>query len=198
MMKNALACLIFGCAFLLTGCKGDVYDPDKYFKPDEKISVLSQSLRYSAKLPPTATHQTKFGSEHNEYYDIALKEYDWRKCYPVDGREGEYFFLITREARSLWPAREAIGGKLLLDDQQKIVAYEEIFRTWKMAEDSLKTRSAELFDRMVKGEDLTPFTSKFKGDRYIEFPDDRFYFNKNDKQWHDHAMDSLRIQTGSD
>jgi hypothetical protein len=197
-MKNVLASVLVIYAFLITGCKGDAYDPGKYFKPDDQVTILSQCVRYSAKLPPTATHQTKFNSEHNEYYNIALKEYDWRKCYPVSGSEGEYFFLITRQARSLWPAREAIGGMLKVDKKNKNVSYEEIFRTWKMAKDSLDGRAAELFDHMIKGEDLTPFTAKYQGDRYIEYPDDRFYFDKTQMQWRDRAMDSLRPENKTD
>jgi hypothetical protein len=197
-MKNILTSAFVIHAFLLGGCKNDAYDPGKYFKQDEQVLVLSQCVRYSAKLPPTATHQTRFDNEHNEYYDIALKEYDWRKCYPVNGHEGEYFFLLTRQARSLWLAREAIGGVLQLDDKNKIVSYEEIFRTWKMAKDSLDSRAAELFEHMIKGEDLTPFTAKYKGDRYIEYPDDRFYFDKADMQWRDRAMDGLRLENRTD
>jgi hypothetical protein len=100
---------------------------------------------------------------------------------------------MTRKARSIWPAREALGGKIKLDSQKKILQYEEVFRTWKMAEDSLNSRAFELFDLMVAGKDLTPYRSKYKGDRYIEFPDDRFYFDKQTSRWRDNALDSLNI-----
>ena len=61
-----------------------------------------------------------------------------------------------------------------------------------MESDSLKVRGAMLFDRMVKGKDLSLFYSKFQGDKYIEFPDERFSFDKKLKLWHDDAMDTLQ------
>jgi len=111
--------------------------------------------------------------------------------YPVKDRAD--YFLFTRKARSIWPAREAIGGKVSFDKTGTLTEYEEVFRTWKMAEDSLNTRALELFDIMVKEKDLTRYRSEYKGDRYIEFPDDRFYFDKKDRQWHDIVMDSLML-----
>jgi hypothetical protein len=179
---------------LMTSCSSDKYSPDKYFTKDQQNSILKQSVRYSAKLPPQASHKTKFSSEFDKYYHLAFKESDFRKCFPVDGSSKNYYFLTTREARSIWPAREAIGGKFTLNDKDSVIGYEEAFRTWKMAKDSLDVRANELFDRMVKGEDLIPFTSKFKGDRYIEFPDERFYFNKDEMRWRDKAFDTLKLQ----
>jgi len=112
----------------------------------------------------------------------------------VGASDGSYYFLMTRKARSIWPAREAIGGKLKLDKELKLQEYEEIFRTWKMTEDSLNQRAFELFDLMVEEKDLTVYYSKFKGDRYIEFPDDRFFFDKKERKWKDRALDSVRLQ----
>ena len=90
--------------------------------------------------------------------------------------------------------REGIAGKVRYDDKGRLIEYEEIFRTWKMPGDSLNVRGAMLFDRMVKGKDLSLFYSKFQGDKYIEFPDERFSFDKKLKLWHDAASDTLQIE----
>lgn len=177
---------------MIQGCKNDSDQRDLCFSGKEQASIIRQSIYYSVKLPPGATQQTKFNSEFDGYYDIAFKEYDMRACRP--GKDSSYYFLMTRKARSIWPAREAIGGKIKVNSQHKLLDYEEVFRTWKMTEDSLNTRAFELFDLMVQGKDLTPFLSKFKGDRYIEFPDDRFFFDKESRSWRDRALDSVKIQ----
>jgi len=166
------------------------YNPDLYFSKEAQTSLIKQSIRYSAKLPPGATHDNKFNTEFDGYYEKAIQECDFRECYPAGDQS--YFFLMTRKARSIWPAREAIGGKISVDADNKLSNYEEIFRTWKMTADSLNDRAFELFDVMVKQEDLTPYQSKYKGDRYIEFPDDHYYFNVEKKIWSDRFMDSIR------
>ena len=172
-------------------CQKDFHDPDQFFSRDQQRKIIRQSVLYSTKLPPNATHETKYDSIFNWYYDIATAEYDIRACKPIG--DGKYYYLMTRKARSIWPAREAIGGTFKVDQQDSLLDYNEEFRTWKMAEDSLNVRAFELFDLMVAGNDLAPYRTKYKGDRYIEFPDDRWYFNKKDKRWRDRFMDTTRI-----
>jgi hypothetical protein len=170
---------------ILISCQTkDDYLPEIYFSKEIQKVIINQSVKYSMK---GATHKNKFNSEFNWYYDIATAECDFRRCYPIN-KNGEYFFLMTRKARSIWPAREAIGGTIKIDGKNKLLDYNEIFRTWKMAEDSLNLRAFELFDLMVKEKDLTPYRSKNKGDRYIEFPDDRYHFDQNLKIWKDSTI----------
>jgi len=190
-MKTSTRLYFIVTSIALTSCNQQKkYAPDLYFTKEVQGSIIEQSVPYSAKLAPSATHENKFSPEFDEYYDKAAQETDFRQCFP-DG-DKSYFFLMTRKARSIWPAREAIGGKITIDENNKLADYEEIFRTWKMAEDSLNDRAFELFDLMVKKEDLTPYRSKYKGDQYIEFPDDRFYFNTKTKIWSDKLIDSIR------
>lgn len=185
--------------FLLTGsllilfqsCNKPSHSTGECFCNAQRDSIISQAVYYSVKLPPGATQETKSSSEYDWYYDRAAQEYDFRAC--VATNDG-FYFLMTRKARSIWPAREALGGKIKINSQVKIQEYEEVFRTWKMAEDSLNSRAFELFDLMVAGKDLTPYRSKYKGDRYIEFPDDRFYFDKQAMRWRDSELDSLDIR----
>jgi len=190
-MKGKLLIGLIFVFFLNCSHQKNSYDTSVYISPQEQDSLIYKTLRYSAKLPPTATHETKFNSVFDPYYKSFLKTYDIRHYWISPDKTN--FFFMTREARSVTPMREGIGGKLTVGDQGRITSYEEIFRTWKMADDSLKSRGEELFNAMIKGEDLTPYYSKNKGDRYIEFPDDRFFFNKNDKRWHDKELDSLQI-----
>ncbi len=179
-------------SFVFAACATPNRNPEKCFTPEVQNKVISQSVRYSAKLAPQATHETRFDTAFNWYYNLAAKEYDLRAC--MQDHDSGYFFLMTRKARSIWPAREAIGGKLRLDDQNNLVDYHEAFRTWKMTEDSLNTRAFELFDVMVKGKDLTPYHAKFQRDRYIEFPDDRSFWDPKEKRWRDRFLiDSLRV-----
>jgi len=71
----------------------------------------------------------------------------------------------------------------VLNDDGSIGEYEEVFRTWKMVPDTLKKRSSFLFDKMVKGESLEPYYTIVTGDKYIEFPDERTYYDKSVREW---------------
>ncbi len=187
-MRTSSIIIVF-LSLLLSSCGKDSHNPDSFLTKEQQQEVIKQSVRYSAKLAPQATHETKFDTTYNWYYERAKKEYDIRACKPDNA--GGYYFLMTRKARSIWPAREAIGGRFAIDAQNKLIDYYEEFRTWKMTEDSLNNRAFELFDLMTEKKDLTGFRSKYKGDKYIEFPDDRWYFNKEKKRWRDRYVDSI-------
>jgi len=78
----------------------------------------------------------------------------------------------------------ATGVKLVVDGDNNITEYEEVFRTWKMVPDTLAKREMILFDKFVKGESLEPYETKNShGVEYIEFPDESMYFDKGSRQW---------------
>jgi hypothetical protein len=168
----------------------DKYDPSQYLSRQDQDTLLYKTLRYSAKLPPTATHKTKFNQVFDSYYKSLLADHTLRYYYTTGSNN---FFLITRQARSVTPMREAIGGKIKMDLNGNVVEYDELFRTWKMNADTVDLKGRRLFDIMVSGRDLSAYYTKHKRDQYIEYPDDRFYFDRIDKRWHDRALDSMQI-----
>lgn len=176
----------------LSGCQNDPYNPDRFLSRDQQSKLIRESVYYSAKLPPNGTRQTKFNSEFNWYYDLAAREVELLQYF--EDEKGTHYFLMSRRARSITPMVEGMGGKINYDDVGNLATYEEVFRTWKMPKDTLAVRGAFLFDRMVRGKDLSLYYSKFQGDKYIEFPNERFIFDKETQAWRDLVMDSVNLR----
>jgi hypothetical protein len=174
---------------LLTGCDQRDFSPDTYVTKAEQKVIIEKIVRYTAKLPPTANNDTKFESEHDEYYKAVAEDYDIRSYFI--GKDSVHYLLVTRAARSIKPMRESIGIKLTYNTSGDLKTYEEVFRTWKMPEETMNERYPVLFELMVEGEDLSAYYPKNKGDQYIEFPDGRFYFDVDERRWRDQVMDSL-------
>lgn len=145
-------------------------------------------VRYSNKLAPEASHETKFQPQFNWYYDRAISESRIVKCFKDNDT---IQLLIARKARSLTPMEEGIALKVTLNEKDSLLYYEEVFRTWKMPADTLAKRGHYLFDRMVRNQDLTIYYSKFQKDRFIEFPDQRFTFDIRKRRWSDNELDSI-------
>lgn len=164
------------------------YQPDTCFSKAEQDTLLYHIVRLSDKLPPQSNHETKFDGKFNSYYHQVAADYQFKSCFKDNDF---YFLLITRPARSITPMREAIGIKLKIRTDNTINDYEEIFRTWKMPEPALEKKYPILFEKMVAGESLEEFYPKNAGDQFIEFPDDRFYFDKTSRRWRDRILDSL-------
>ncbi|MEO5977162.1 MAG: hypothetical protein ABIS36_16595 [Chryseolinea sp.] len=191
-MKRVYILLFAGLTLTVITCKrDDRYAPDKYLSEEAQKRLIRESVYYSTKLPPNGSEETKFSSEFDWYYDAAAQETELLKYYKSD--DGIDYFLVGREARSINPMREGIGGKVKYDAAGKMTEYEEIFRTWKLVDDTLTKRGSLLFDRMVRGNDLTMYYSKFQGDRYIEFPDGRYYFDKVSRHWLNNELDSMKL-----
>jgi hypothetical protein len=179
MSKNFFLILTF---LALHGCdKTQNFSPDSQLTPQEKDRLMTQVIRYVAKAPENVSDSAKFGPAFNDYYLKKMSEARLEQYYRGDD---ETFFLISQPASSLIEKRHATGGKLKLNNLGEMVEYAEIFRTWKMTPDTLQARSYFLFHKMVTGEPLSPYYTKNSFPvEYIEFPDDRTYYDVSSRKW---------------
>jgi hypothetical protein len=159
------------------------YNAANLLTPDEQTEFISAIIRYTGRLAPRATYETRFDPEFDSYYSGQISEYELELVHKGD-TDGEIFFLISRSAPSLYSKRTATAGRVLFNAGNEIEEYEEIFRTWKLAPDELIKKSEFLFALMVAGEDLTPYYPEFSGDEeYIEFPNSHTYFDMEERRW---------------
>lgn len=187
--------LIISCFGLLFSCwkKAEDYNADTYLTKSKQEKLLQKIVRYTSKLPPEATHETKFDPEFYWYYDKAVAECRILYCL-LNEDDSTYQLLVARKARSITPMEEGIALKIKFDQHEGFDLYHEVFRMWKMPRDTLHIRGKFLFDQMIHGGDLSLYYSKFQEDRFIEFPDDRFTFDIEARKWKDRELDTLRFQ----
>jgi len=176
-MKRAYYFVIL-LAFIACSSK-ESYDPSQ-LSSAEQNRLMHLIIRYAGDLPPRVAHGSQFGVEHNDFYEAQLKDAVLEKVYKKDGY---YFFLVSQSAPSIAVKRHATGGKIKFTGTNAVEDYEEIFRTWKMFPDTLKARGAFLFNKMVKGENLSSYYAKNAGADYIEVPDERTYYSSDERKW---------------
>jgi hypothetical protein len=168
---------------VLASCStsADKYNPDKNLSPQELDANLWSMIRYLGRSPEGITPPERFYPAYDSHYK------EQKKFIRIDAwykKNDTHYFLVSRIAPSVVEKRVATGGKVVFDDKGGIQEYEELFRTWKLVPDTLKKRSLFLFDKMVQGENLKPFETRYSnGIEYIEFPDDRTYFDKVERTW---------------
>lgn len=181
-MRAYFPITILASFLILCGCNRDRYNPSNELDGDEQARLVRQMVYYSTKLPPNAAEFDKFDPKYNWYYDRAAAECALLKFCKTPEPD-TWYFMMARQARSLTPMQEGIAGKVKLNADGSLIDYEEVFRIWKMPADTLKERGAMLFDRMVRGKDLSLFSPKYQGDKFIELPTDGYYFDKLTKRW---------------
>ena len=173
-----LICVLF--VLFLSGCQKD-YNPESHLSPQEQYDQVWKIIRYLAKPPENLTFEERFYKGYNSYYEEQMK-FHRLDAYFVDDK-GVNYFLISRRAPSLKDKRVATGGRMEMNEKGEITSYEEVFRTWKMEDKDQIKKSLFLFDLMVKGKSLEPYETKNSKEEYIEFPDDKVYFDKEARQW---------------
>ncbi|WP_114748523.1 hypothetical protein [Pleomorphovibrio marinus] len=175
------AYLVVLCLFL-TACEERDYSPERL--PKENLEALKYSMvRYFGKLPKRyANHENKFEEQFDDHYQQHAQEHEVLAYYA--DKAGKEFLLIKREAPSLYKKYVATGIVFERDKKDSVTFYRESFRTWKMPDEELKEKGMLLFDKMVKGEDLSPYYPQNSGDEeFIEFPDDRNAFDVSTRRW---------------
>jgi hypothetical protein len=173
------ACIVL-FSFALLSCSKD-YNPSSHLTPKEQDATMDKLIRYLAKAPEGLSMQERFYPAYNDYYE-EQKSFHRLDAYYTDGDAA--YFLVSRPAPSLTEKRVSTGGKVTWNEKGDLTDYEEIFRTWKMPDTVLIKKGLLLFDKMVKGESLEPYLTKNSTpEEYIEFPDDRTYFDREQRVW---------------
>lgn len=157
------------------------YSPDKYLTEKEQSQILYTTIRYLGHLPKKGTHENKFDAVFDEYYSKLVLDFDFEAYYQENGFE---YFLVSRIAPSLKVKKVAVGVKMKRSPIGELEYYEEVFRTWKFEIPEMQEKGLMLFDKMVKGEDLSPYyIQNTAPEEFIEFPDDKVYFDVEGKRW---------------
>jgi hypothetical protein len=173
--------LIIISFIFLVACKEKSYQADDHLTVKEKDAIVQTLVRYVAKGPENVPASERFHTKYDSFYREKASHIRLEQYYPGDD---QFYFLISQPASSLIEKRNATGGRFKLNDKGEMTEYEEVFRTWKMVPDTLRTRSYLLFKNMVEGKSLEPFYTKNSGGvEYIEFPDDRTFYDVSARQW---------------
>lgn len=182
-MKNNIILSVIFCFLITISCEKQIdSNPSSYLKKAQIDLLKEETSRYYAELSKKSTHQDKFEPKYDAHYKEESKRHDLLYYYKDPATNYEYFAL-TRIAPSMTVKKVAIVGRFLKENN-KIVDYEERFRTWKMPETELKEKTKKLFDLYVNDADLSQYeTANSNPEFWIEFPDNNTYYDKQDRVW---------------
>lgn len=186
-MKNLFSITILAVLFACS-TSADKYKPEQNLTPQELDANLWTMMRYLGKSPEGLTPPERFYAAYDSHYMEQMKLHRIDAWYK---KNDTHYFMVSRVAPSITEKRVATGGKVVFDEKGGIAEYEEVFRTWRLVPDTLQKRASILFDRMVKGESLRSFETRYSnGVEYIEFPDEKTYFDKTERAWKVRLSDS--------
>jgi hypothetical protein len=160
------------------------YMPAKYMDSQQQAAFVYSISRYAAPRPPRASEQNKFEARFDTAYKRLASAIRIEALHY--GSDSSIFFMISRIAPSIKVKRVATIGRLKYENGgNSFEIYEEVARTWKLEEPDFSIKSFFLFDKIVKGEDVSAYYTKNTGDQnlYIEFPDDKVTYDRVARSW---------------
>ena len=157
-------------------------NPSDYFTNEQSNELLMKLIPYSAKLSKGYDFTRRFDTALDSFYVQEIKKYKLER-YFISEKDSTHYFLISREAPSLFEKRIAIAGKYKQSDKGAIINYEEAFWTFKMKLPELEEKGKILFHEYISGNDLSKYLPGKSNEEWIEFPDNYSYYNKTEQRW---------------
>jgi hypothetical protein len=176
MKKLSLVILLQ--SFLFSCNPKDQFKADDRFSPSERDSLLADMITFVYTLPSNATPEARFDKKFRPYYVSQLRKFRFDKYH--DAANGLGYFYLIRPARSAEGSLRGVGGKIRLDEHQKIISFEEIFNTPPSDLNTLRERGERLFKEMIKKGNVNDYLSH---PDYIEWPDDKTFYDTVMHQW---------------
>jgi len=138
-----------------------------------------------AKLHDSIPNSRRFDKSLLPFYQVHKieRKYELQEYACVNG---EYFFAISRLEPSIKKDKYAIVcGSFKRTNKGEIdsSSYREIYWTWKMLKNDLIERNKLLFEKAIKGEDLSEYMPDKAGDKYIMFPDGKVSYDRASQSW---------------
>jgi len=174
-------CWILLVLISLNSCMSRNYTPDQ-LTAEQQEETLYQMVRYYGKLPKKgADHENKFDEKFDPYYKLHANEHQLIAYHKSS--DGKEYLLLKKIAPSMFEKFFATGIEVIRDAKGEITFYNEVFRTWRLAEPEYTEKANMLFDKMVNGEDLTPYYTHNTNEEFIEFPDRNYAFDTKSRRW---------------
>ena len=156
----------------------EIYTDFKQLSEELQSTLLTDIASFIIRKPAAATWETKFNPEFREYYERNKSELEM--IYLTNVSDTFYFYLL-REARTVdGLQKRGVGGKYIVNQQGKIVDFEEIFVSKVLHETNLKIIGKEYMNRVTSNSDLRDFLAKVE---HIEWPDGRLFYSKQKAEW---------------
>lgn len=167
--------------------KKDSLEMMKAYGPNPSQGTLLDVLMpFIAKKHDSIPNASRFDSIYKAFYDGQKLERQYKIMYSGIGKDSAHYLMVSRLEPSIKNDKYAsvcikykLNGNGLVDTS----TYEELFWTWKMLMSELNPKSAELFRKAIKNEDLSQYYPGEGKEEYIMFPDGNAYFDKSSKSW---------------
>lgn len=183
-MQNLISFLLLSLLLSTWSCKEKVadYTLKTQLDPQERALLLDSFIRYVAKLPKGVSHEAKFDSSYQSYYQNQKQQYRISHYFQYP-QSDTVLLVLMRPAPSLMQKEVGIAIKYLLDNNKNLTYYEEVFWTFKQKTELINQKINILMQYYLKNGHVNPYLPQNTADEWVEFPDLKNKFDTQKRRW---------------
>jgi hypothetical protein len=170
--------LHFLFSLFMVGCASN-YEPEKTLSNEQIENYLLQLAIHVDTRPEEIKATARFDTSHLGYYRQLIDFHDSQLSAWHIKEDTVYFLYKKRDPKSLYEHYRFVGGKLLTNEQEKIVWLDQLFVTPRLAPDQL-IRGEVLYEEMIKTGGVSSFWANAD---YLEWPDADYVYSPEQTMW---------------
>lgn len=170
--------LFFLLVFLMVSC-GSNYEPDRTLTDKQIENYLLHLAIHVDTRPEEIKAIERFDTSYLGYYQKLIDFHNSQlSAWHLKG-DTVFYLYKKRDPKSLYEHYRFVGGKLVTNEQEKIVWLDQLFVTPRLAPDQLQ-RGKELFEEMINTGGVSSFWTNAD---YVEWPDADYVYSPTQTMW---------------
>jgi len=170
--------LLFLSVLLMVSC-GSNYEPERTLSNEQIENYLLQLAIHVDTRPEEIKASERFDTSHLGYYRKLIDFHDSQLSAWHIKEDTVFYLYKKRDPKSLYEHYRFVGGKLLTNEQEKIVWLDQLFVTPRLAPDQL-IRGEVLYEEMIKTGGVSSFWANAD---YLEWPDADYVYSPEQTMW---------------
>lgn len=182
-MRNHYFPLFFTGLIFLAACSNNAPEAGSG-KAGE--GLLDSLMPFVAKLHDSIPDSAKFAQVHKAFMVVHKQERQYCITHFAESADEGVFLIIRRLEPSINKDKFAsicVHFKRNKAGAVDTASFREVFRTWKMKEEVLGVKTDVLFEKALKGADLSTYYPENNREEWIEFPGNGAVYNTRLKKW---------------
>lgn len=178
-----LVLLIFVVAFALnsTSCKNEKqkFNIGNFYSQSEQDTLMANIITHIYKVPKGADPKRKHDLEYRSLYVKQIPQFEF-VYFHIEPEDSLHTFYLIRPARNEKGYKRGVLGKFKVDQDYKLIEFEETAVTPMMPREEILEKGKYLWEDMMYYKNVDRY---FLNKQFVEFPDERTQYDKFKHEW---------------
>ncbi|PRY89849.1 hypothetical protein [Mongoliibacter ruber] len=180
-MRIILSIIAVLSILTFTSCKKtqQKYNVENFYSQSEQDTIMANIITHIYKVPRGADPKRKHDLEYRSLYVSQIPEFEF-VYFHIEPEDSLHFFYLIRPARNEKGHKRGVLGKFKVDENLKLVDFEETAVTPMMAKEEILEKGEFLWEDLMYYKNVDRY---YLNKQFVEFPDERTRYDKSKHEW---------------